>query len=57
MTLAHKLEKGFAIGHGLVMQLVEDKWIMVVSANAVKLQEAVICKLHVSALGGHLGCR
>ena len=39
------------------MQLSEDGWIMVVPANAVELQVAVLCELHVPALGGDIGCR
>ena len=37
------------------MCLVEDEWAVVLPTDAVELCEAVLCELHASDLGGHLG--
>ena len=39
------------------MRLVGNEWVMVLPNDASELQEAVLCELHGSALGGHLGRR
>ena len=39
------------------MQLVEDEWVVVISANAVDLQETVLYELNMSALGDHIRFR
>ena len=39
------------------MRLVGNEWVMVLPNDASELWEAVLCELHGSALGGHLGRR
>ena len=39
----------------MVIHLVENKWVIVLAADAVELCEAVLHELHVLALGRHLG--
>ena len=45
------------MSNGLIVHLVKDKWVMLFSADAIELLQALLCELYASALGEHLNHR
>ena len=45
----------FHFSNGLVVCLLNDKFVPVITGDATQIQQAILSDIHGSALGGHLG--